>query len=151
MPLTKGAFLFLYNLLGLRREQPILATLEYRYVYRAGVDDKSWILRYAYLREPPDRYPYARQHLHVHAVPSSYTGAEPFPGLHLPTGRRVAIELLCRHLIAEHGIQPISDDWEETVGAAEAHFRDIQQRRIQAPTAFDAYPVEEAENETRAP
>lgn len=131
LQLTNGHHLYLYNLLGLRRKERYLATLEYRYVYQATQDDDSWIFRYEYVREPPEPYPYARQHMHVNASPASYTGAEPFPGLlHLPTGTRITIERLVRHLIAEHGINPISPDWETTVADAEAHFREIQKKRM---------------------
>lgn len=92
--MTNGDFLFLYNFLGVRRRERYLATLEYRYVYQATADDDSWILRYEFVREPPEPYPYPREHVHVNASPASYTGAEPFPGLHLPTGRRITIERL---------------------------------------------------------
>ena len=107
-----------------------LTTLEYRYVYQATPDDESWILRYEYVREPPEAYPYAREHLHVNAAPASYTGAQPFPGLHLPTGRRITIERLVRHLMSEHGIDPISPDCETAIADAEAHFRDVQKKRV---------------------
>jgi hypothetical protein len=138
LPLENGAFLFLYNLLGLRRKERYLATLEYRYVYQKTEADDSWIFRYEYIREPPAPYPYAREHVHVNATPDHYQGDEPFPGLHLPTGRRITIERLVRHLIAEHGITPISNRWEETVKDAEAHFRDVQEKRLRNP----AYPVD---------
>jgi hypothetical protein len=140
LPLTNGHYLFLYNLLGLRREERYLATLEYRYTYQATEADDSWIFRYEYIREPPDPYPYAKQHVHVNASPATYTGAEPFPGLHLPTGRRITIELLVRHLMAEHNLQPISNNWEATIRDAEAHFREIQEKRAKNP----ALPVDRA-------
>jgi hypothetical protein len=133
LPLTNGHYLFLYNLLGLRRKERYLATLEYRYTYQATTRDDSWILRYEYVREPPEPYPYAKQHVHVNATPDAYGGAESFPGLHLPTGRRITIELLVRHLIAEHGLVPISDKWETTIQEAEAHFRDVQEKRAKNP------------------
>lgn len=130
LPLTNGHYLYIHNLLGVRRKKRYIATLEYRYVYQATEDDDSWIFRYEYTREPPEPYPYAREHVHVNASPASYTGAEPFEGLHLPTGRRITIERLVRHLIAEHGLTPISTDWEQIVAEAEAHFRDVQKKRM---------------------
>lgn len=133
LPLTNGDYLFLYNLLGLRRKERYLATLEYRYTYQATPEDASWIFRYEYVREPPDPYPYAKQHVHVNATPTPYRGAASFPGLHLPTGRRVTIELLVRHLIAEHGLVPISHQWEQVVSDAEAHFRSVQEKRWRNP------------------
>jgi hypothetical protein len=65
LPLVNGHFLHLYQLLGLRREERFLATLEYRYTYQRTEDDDSWIFRYEYMREPPDRYPYSLSHVHV--------------------------------------------------------------------------------------
>lgn len=129
LPLVNGHFLYLYNLLGLRRQERFLATLEYRYTYQATPDDDSWIFRYEYVRDPPPPYPYAMAHVHVNALPAAYTGERPFPGLHLPTGRRITVERLCRHLIAEHGIDPISPHWEQVVAEAEAYFREVQKKR----------------------
>lgn len=136
LPLTNGHFFFLYNLLGLRRNERYLTTLEYRYTYQATESDDSWIFRYEYVREPPAPYPYAREHLHVNAQPAFYNGASPFPGLHLPTGRRVTVERVARHLIAEHGIEPLSPDWERTLKQAEDHFRTIQEKRVMEGDAY---------------
>jgi hypothetical protein len=133
LPLVNGHYLFLYHLLGLRRKEQYLATLEYRYAYQRTPSDKSWIFRYEYLHDPPEPYPHAQEHLHVNATPTSYAGTVPFPGLHLPTGRRVTVERLVRHLIAEHGMVPISPNWETTVAEGEAHFREIQRRRVAEP------------------
>jgi hypothetical protein len=130
LPLTNGHYLYLLNSLGVRRRDRYIATLEYRYTYQATEDDDSWIFRYEYVREPKEPYPYAREHVHVNATPASYRGPESFPGLHLPTGRRITIERLVRHLIAEHGVTPISAEWEKTVSEAEEHFRDVQKKRM---------------------
>lgn len=124
-----GKYLFLYNGLGLRRKERYLATLEYRYWYQATEDPNSWIFRYEYLRDPPPGYPYPACHVHVNARPASYTGQKSFPELHLPVGERVTIEAIVRHLIAEHGVEPISPHWESTVMEAEEHFRDVQRKR----------------------
>jgi hypothetical protein len=135
LPLVNGHYLFLYHLLGLRRKERYLTTLEYRYVYQRTCDDDSWIFRYEYVREPGAEFPYSSEHLHVNATPLAYGGPAPFPGLHLPTGRRITIERLVRHLIAEHEINPISEKWEEAVIEGEEHFRDIQRRRIREPAS----------------
>ena len=131
LPLTNGHFLYLYNALGLRRKERYLATLEYRYWYKATADSNSWIFRYEYLRDPPPGYPYAPCHVHVNAKPATYTGAKPFHDLHLPAGERVTVEHVVRHLIAEHGINPISPKWEETLKSAEDHFHEIQRKRVE--------------------
>lgn len=133
LPLVNGCHLYLYQLLGLRRKECYLATLEYRYTYQRTPDDDSWIFRYEYVRDPA--FPYAAEHIHVNATPSSYPGPAPFPDLHLPTGRRITIERLVRHLIAEHGLKPISEGWEQTLAVGEEHFRDIQRRRIIDPAS----------------
>jgi len=131
LPLTNGHFLYLYNALGLRRKERYLATLEYLYWYQATADSNSWIFRYEYLRDPPPGYPYAPCHVHVNAKPATYTGAKPFHDLHLPAGERVTVEHVVRHLIAEHGINPISPKWEETLKSAEDHFHEIQRKRVE--------------------
>jgi hypothetical protein len=35
--------------------------------------------------------------------------------------------------IGAHGVTPISDSWEQTVEEGEAHFREIQERRVKNP------------------
>jgi hypothetical protein len=130
MPLVNGHFLYLYNSLGLRRKERFLATLEYRYWYQATADPNSWIFRYEYLHDPPPGYAYAPCHVHINARPATYTGATPFRDLHLPAGERVTIEALARHLITEHGVIPISPNWEDTVKEAEDHFQDVQRKRL---------------------
>jgi hypothetical protein len=127
MPLVNGKYLYIYNALGLRRPEQFLATLEYRYTYQETTAPDSWLFRYEYLRDPPD-YPYPRAHVHVNATPANYDGPEAFPNLHLPTGYRVRIEDIVRHLIAEHGVAPISPNWEEVVQRAEAHFEEIRRK-----------------------
>jgi hypothetical protein len=130
LPLVNGQYLYVYNLLGLRRRERYLATLEYRYVYQATADPDSWIIRYEYEREPGAGYSYAKAHVHINGTPGTYQGAKAFPALHLPTGPRVTIEQLVRHLITEHGVNPISENWEEACTAAEAHFEGIQRKRF---------------------
>lgn len=138
MPLGNGRYLYLYHKLGLRaarveQKKRFLTTLEYRYWYQATRDrDASWIVRYEYLREPPPRYQYAPAHVHVNARPASYTGDIPFADLHLPTGGRVTIEALVRHLVAEHDVSPISPNWQQAVEAGEKHWREILRKRFGA-------------------
>jgi hypothetical protein len=79
--------------------------------------------------EPGDDYPYPPAHVHVNAQPGSYTGTKSFKDLHLPTGR-VTVEGVARHLVTEHGIGPISDDWEAILSETEDAFRQIQRKRF---------------------
>lgn len=130
LPLVNGQYLYLYNALGLRRPEKYLATLEYRYWYQSTLDENSWIFRYEYQREPPPGYAHAPCHVHVNARPSPYTGTKEFKDLHLPVGNRVTIESVIRHLIAEHGLDPISPHWESVLKEAEAHFDEIQRKRL---------------------
>jgi hypothetical protein len=109
-----------------------LTTLEYEYRYQAADNRDSWIWRYEYEREPETDYPYPHCHLHVNARPGFYSRPKPFFDLHLPVGERVMIEAVCRHLVTECGIGPISDDWETIVAAAEESFREIQRRRVRS-------------------
>jgi hypothetical protein len=129
MPLENGRYLFLFQLLGLRRPEKYLTTLSYSYSYQATEDENSWTLRYDYVREPPPGYRYPRFHVHVSASPTSYRGPRSFPDLHLPTGR-VTIEELLRHLVREHAIGPISGAWETTLREAEEFFEEIQRKRF---------------------
>lgn len=129
MQLENGHYLFVWQQLGLRREERFLTTLEYRYVYQATLEDESWIFRYEYQREPPDGYRYPRAHLHVNASPAGYAAPKSFPQLHLPT-RRVTVESVVRHLLDEHAIRAISPDWQDVLGAAELAFEEIQQKRL---------------------
>jgi hypothetical protein len=128
--LQNDRYLYLHQLLGLRRREGYLTTLEYSYRYQATESPDSWIWRYEYLREPPAPYPYPRCHLHVNARPGSYTGDKAFPDLHLPVGERVTIEAIVRHLVAEQGVQPISPQWETVLAEAEESFAEIQRRRF---------------------
>lgn len=129
MPLGNGHHLLVWQRLGLRRPERYLTTLQYRYVYQATVDDESWIFRYEYDREPEGAYPYSRCHVHVNATPATYSGREPFPDLHLPAGERVTIEEVVRHLVVEHGVTPVSRDWEKTLEEAATDWAEIQSRR----------------------
>jgi len=49
-----------------------------------------------------------------------------------PMGERVTIEALCRHLVRECEIGPVSPNWETVVNEAEASFEEIQRRRVGA-------------------
>lgn len=133
MPLVNGHYLFLYNLIGLGRKERYATTLACRYVYQRAVEENeaSWIFRYEYEREPAEGYPYPLAHLHVNASPDTYDAAKAFSDLHLPVGARgITIEQLVRHLIAEHGLAPISPGWESTLEGAQKFFDEIQRKRV---------------------
>lgn len=130
--LSNGHYFYMFQKLGLRREERYLTTLEYRYIYQADETNDSWIFRYEYQREPAAGYRYPLSHLHVNATPDAYAGEKPFPELHLPC-ERVTIESVARHLVTEHGVDPISPNWEEELAASEAAFEEIQRNRVLDP------------------
>jgi hypothetical protein len=78
-------------------------------VERAGIESRPEFVACAVgvfrQRPRPDDYPLA--HVHVNAALMNGHGLR---HLHFPT-RRVLIELLLWHLIAEWNVTPLSDDW----------------------------------------
>lgn len=125
--LTDGSWLLLEQRLGLREKSGDLwlTTLSYRYRWQADSDDGSWLIRWEYKREGAGAYPAA--HLHVNASPERYAHEKHFGKLHLPTSR-VPLEGVVRFLITEIGVEPISENWHETLTEAERVFNDIQRR-----------------------
>jgi hypothetical protein len=80
------------------------------YSYRLQSTDarKSWLIRWEYYREPPrSDYPYPLAHVHFNGVLADGTEAG---RLHVPT-RRVPLELVVWHLVAEWGVEPRAEDW----------------------------------------
>jgi hypothetical protein len=92
-------------------------TAYYAYRLVSGDEKGAWMLRWEYFRKPPKRdYPYPLAHVHVNA--SFGAGDRPeLPKLHIPT-RRVPIELVVWHLIAEWGVEPKHDDWQRILRAS---------------------------------
>jgi len=134
MRLESGRYLFLYQRLGLRREERYLTTLEYKYQYQETEDDDSWVFRYDYQREPGDGYRYPLAHLHINGAPQTYAGHKSFEHLHLPTGHRVTVEDVVRHLLDEHEIPALSvGNWHDVLADAREAFDEIQRRRLIDP------------------
>ena len=97
-------------------------TLSYRYGLQADDTPQSTLIRWEYDRDPPrPDYEYPLAHLHFHGE----LGGEDVQGLHVPTGR-VPIEHVAWHLIAEWGVTPLTDAWQETL---EASIEGFQGRR----------------------
>lgn len=98
------------------------------YGYRLQTDESaaSWLIRWEYHREPPrSDYPYARAHVHVRGA---FPDGKQADRLHIPT-RRVPLELVLWHLIAEWGVKPKQDDWQQQLEASIDGF----DRRRRAP------------------
>lgn len=82
------------------------------YSYRLQRDDsrESWLLRWEYFREPPRAdYPYAPAHVHLNG---NFADGQPAERLHTPT-RRVPLELVAWHLIAEWGVRSKIAAWRQ--------------------------------------
>lgn len=82
---------------------------------------KSWLLRWEYLRDRPrPDYDYPLAHVHVNAATDS---GEEMGRLHIPT-RRVPVELVLWHLIAERGVEPRTPEWLAILEESMAGFDD---------------------------
>jgi hypothetical protein len=80
------------------------------YSYRLQADEsvESWLIRWEYYRAAPRAdYPYPLAHVHVNAA---FADGSTMGRLHIPT-RRVPLELVIWHLIAEWDVAPRLDDW----------------------------------------
>lgn len=87
----------------------------YAYRLQAGKSAASWLIRWEYQRESPrSDYPYARAHVHVRGA---FPDGKPADRLHIPT-RRVPLELVLWHLIADWGVKPKRDDWQQQLEAS---------------------------------
>ena len=88
-------------------------TESYAYRLQAGDSVQSWLIRWEYFRDPP-KPDYAYPLAHVHAN-GEWTSSEPLDRLHIPT-RRVPLELVLWHLIAEWRVTPKTDGWKAVLG-----------------------------------
>jgi hypothetical protein len=91
------------------------------YGYRLQADEsrESWLIRWEYLRERPRLdYPYPSAHVHVNG---EFWDRAPVSPLHIPT-RRVPLELVIWHLIAEWDVRPKTDDWQQLLSESIAGF-----------------------------
>jgi hypothetical protein len=85
------------------------------YSYRLQADEAvgSWLVRWEYHRERPRHdYSYPLAHVHVNAT---FDDGIPAGRLHIPT-RRVPLELVIWHLIAEWDVRPRLDEWQPLLG-----------------------------------
>lgn len=91
------------------------------YSYRLQTNDarESWLVRWEYYREPPrSDYAYPLAHVHFNGALADGTAAG---RLHVPT-RRVPLELIVWHLVAEWGAQPKGEDWKAVLRESIAGF-----------------------------
>lgn len=91
------------------------STEAYSYRLQANESPDSWLIRWEYEGNPPaSDYPYVRAHVHVRGA---FPDGKQAGGLHIPT-RRLPIELVLWHLIAEWGVTPKRDDWQRQLEAS---------------------------------
>jgi hypothetical protein len=91
----------------------------YRYRLQATDARESWLIRWEYYREPPKAdYQYPLAHVHLKGVLADGRQAD---RLHVPT-RRVPLELVLWHLVAEWGVEPKSADWRAVLEESIAGF-----------------------------
>jgi hypothetical protein len=84
------------------------------YGYRLQADEsiESWLIRWEYHRDPPrPDYSYPRAHVHVNGL---FPNGDTVGKLHIPT-RRLPLELVLWHLIAEWEIRSKTSNWRATL------------------------------------
>lgn len=94
-------------------------TESYSYRLQEDTSVESWLVRWEYYRFPPRadyRYPLA--HVHVNA---SFRDNSAVGRLHIPT-RRMPLELVIWHLIAEWDVAHGTEDWRSVLGESIAGF-----------------------------
>lgn len=90
-------------------------TESYSYRLQSSESTQSWLLRWEYYRDlPRPDYLYPLAHLHVNGA---FENGEAIGRLHLPT-RRIPLELVVWHLVAEWGVEPRSEDWGPVLAAS---------------------------------
>jgi hypothetical protein len=88
-------------------------TLTYQYRFSLDEQKRSWLIRWEYFRQRPrPDYPYPLAHVHVNGTIASADAM--LPKLHVPT-RRIPLELVLWHLIAEWGVTPKHEDWQRVL------------------------------------
>jgi hypothetical protein len=98
-------------------------TVTYQYRVQRAADPKPWLVRWEFFRQRPrPDYEYPLAHIHVNAA---LVDGQEVHGLHFPT-RRVPLELVLWHLIAEWGVAPLSDDWREILSESIDGFEERQ-------------------------
>lgn len=104
--------------------------MEYNYHLLEGSSpDSRWIIRWEYKSHRRQRNEHPRHHVHLAAVIDTPAGKMDFDKLHLSTGW-VTIEEVIRFLIAEIGVKPKANNWDEELIKSEELFRKWTARNI---------------------
>jgi hypothetical protein len=100
-------------------------TASYSYRLASGRQKEDWLLRWEYYRRrPKPDYSYPLAHVHVNGQLDAADRVA-LPRLHLPT-ERVPLELVVWHAIAEWGVTPKSDDWQQVLEGSIERFREAR-------------------------
>lgn len=101
-----------------------LRTLTYSYhLLEDSNRDSRWLIRWEYVSHLQRRNEHPRHHVHIATTINTAAGKMDFDKLHLSTGW-VTIEEVIRFLIAEVGIRPKIEDWDERLLKSEELFRE---------------------------
>lgn len=130
LPLTDGRFLRLT--ISLFRE-PVegghrLKVRKSAFQYQEYRDDKaSWIFRYDYLRQPPEREPGAHLQINGRLERAVLPNGKPLGRVRFPT-MRVSLEAIIRLLVEEFGVpcNESEDVWRPALESTERAFFDVQ-------------------------
>jgi hypothetical protein len=107
-----------------------LHTAEYSYhLLEDRSPDSRWIVRWEYKSHRRRRNQYPRNHVHIDTVVQTPAGPMDLDKLHLPTGW-VTIEEVIRFLIAEMGVPPKIDDWDDKLVESDRFFREWTRRIV---------------------
>lgn len=91
----------------------------YSYRLQRSDERESWLIRWEYFRQPPrGDYPYPLAHVHFNG---DFADGTPAARLHIPT-RRLPLELVVWHLVAEWGVEPKAGDWRSVLTESIAGF-----------------------------
>ncbi len=98
-----------------------LRTINYKYALYPDVGEEP-IIRWEYIKEPPPEARWCRHHLQGPIDIRFNEGIASLNDIHLPTGY-VTFEEVLRFCIADLGVPPIDDDWDNTLRDSYERFK----------------------------
>ena len=102
----RPGYLSFYQNVRVRGKYIVVIDCAYRYTKSQEGDDCDYLFRYEYSLNPP-RKEIPHSHLHIKACWDNGCSIEK---IHFPTSR-ISIEQVLAHLIIEHNVKPLRDDW----------------------------------------
>jgi len=138
LPLTDGRFLRLTISMFRERVEEGGFRLKVRnsaFQYQEYRDDKaSWIFRYDYLRQPPEREPGAHLQVNGSLERAVLPSSKPLGRVRFPT-MRVSLEAIIRLLVEEFGVpcNESEDVWRPALESTERAFLAVQHLQLRSP------------------